>query len=89
MRSDVNVIVVGKVVSGRVSLAGNVLFNLDKQYPHEIFSIFIKKEELVNFDYDSVSFLKRKRIAVTGKVDDLGDKTVMYIGKGKDVEVLK
>jgi len=46
MGSNKNVILVGKVVSGRVSRAGNVLLNLDKQYPHEIFSVFIKKEDL-------------------------------------------
>ena len=44
--SNRNVIVVGKVVSGRVSRAGNVLLNLDKQYPNEIFAVFIKKKAL-------------------------------------------
>jgi len=29
---------------------------LDKQYPNEIFSVFIKKENLVNFGYDPVFF---------------------------------
>ncbi len=77
------------MVSGRVSPARNVLLNLDKQYPNEIFSVFIKKEDLVNFGNDPVSFLKRKRIAVTCKVGDLGGKPVMYIGKGKDLEVVK
>ena len=89
MRSNRNVIVVGKVVSGPVSRTGNVLLNLDKQYPNEIFSVFIKKEALVNFGFDSVSFLKGKHMDVTGKVSDLGDKTVMYIGNGKDVEVMR
>jgi len=65
MGSNRNVILVGKVVSGRVSLSGNVLLNLDKQYSHEIFSVFIKKEDLLNFGNDPVSFLKGKRIAVT------------------------
>lgn len=86
--SSRNVIVVGKVVSGRVSRAGNVLLNLDKQYPNEIFTVFIKKEDLVNFGYDPVAFLKGKRVAVTGRVSDLGGKPTMYIGNGKDVEVM-
>jgi endonuclease G len=85
MGSSRNVTVVGKVVSGRVSRAGNVLLNLDKQYPNEIFTVFIKKEDLVNFGYDPVAFLKGKRIAVSGKVSDLGGKPIMYIGNGKDV----
>jgi endonuclease G len=88
MGSSRNVILVGKVVSGRVSRAGNVLLNLDKQYPNETFSVFIKKEDLVNFGYDPVAFLKGKRIAVTGRVSDFGGKPTMYIGNGKEVEVL-
>ncbi len=39
-----------------VSRAGNVLLNLDKQYPNEIFTVFVKKEDLVNFGYDPVAF---------------------------------
>ncbi len=85
--SSRKVTVVGKVVSGRVSRAGNVLLNLDKQYPNEIFTIFIKKENLVNFGYDPVAFLRGKRTAVTGKVSDLGGKPIMYIENGKDLEV--
>ena len=42
--------------NNRVSRAGNVLLNLDKQYPNEIFTVFIKKEDLVNFGYDPVAF---------------------------------
>ena len=77
MGSNRNVIVVGKVMSGRVFCAGNVLLDLDKQYPTEIFSVFKKKEDLVNFGFDAVYFLKGKRITVTG-IGDLGGRPVMY-----------
>jgi len=70
MGSSRNIIVVGKVVSGRTSRARNVLLNLDKQFPNEIFAVFIKKEALVNFGYEPVSFLKGKRIAVTVYSDE-------------------
>jgi endonuclease G len=85
--SSKNSTVVGKVVSGRTSRAGNVLLNLDKQYPNELFTVFIKKEDLINFDYDPLEFLDGKRIAVTGRIADLGGKPTMYIGNGKAVEV--
>ena len=52
------------------------------------FQYLSKNEHMVNFGYDLVSFLKGKRIAVTVKVGDLGGKPVMYIGNGKDVEVI-
>ena len=80
--------VVGKVVGGRVSRAGNVLLNLDKQYPNDLFSVFIKKEDLPNFGYDVLPALKGKRIAVSGKVAELGGKPIMYISKEKAIEIL-
>jgi DNA/RNA endonuclease YhcR with UshA esterase domain len=46
-------------------------------------------EVIVNVGYDQVAFLKGKRIAVTGRVSDMGGKPTMYIGNGKDVEVIK
>jgi len=89
MWSNRNIIVVGKVVSGRVGCAVNVLFDSGKQYPNKIFSVFIKIEDLVNFGYEPVSFLKGKSIAVIGKAGDLGGKPVMYIGNGKDMDVIR
>jgi hypothetical protein len=38
--------------------------------------------------YGSVAFLKGKRIVVTGRVSDLGGKPTMYIGNGKELEVI-
>jgi endonuclease G len=81
------VTVVGKVVSGRTSRAGNVLLNLDKQYPNEIFTVFIRKDDLPNFAYDIIPYLKGKRIAVTGKLSELGGKPVAFIDSGKEIEL--
>jgi endonuclease G len=89
MGSSRTVTVVGKVVSGRTSLAGNVLLNLDKQYPNEIFSVFIKKDDLPNFPYDILPMLQGNRIAVTGKVSELGGKPIMYISSGKDMLIVE
>jgi endonuclease G len=80
--------VVGTVVGGRTSRAGNIIINLDKQYPNEIFSVFIKKEDIINFPYDILPMLQGKKIAVTGKVTDLGGKPIMYISAGKEMETL-
>jgi hypothetical protein len=49
---------------------------------------YTEKADLVNFGSDPVTFLKGKRIAVTGMVSDLGGKPTMYIGNGKDVDVI-
>lgn len=88
MGSRYEVDVTGKVVSGRTSRAGNVLLNLDKQYPNEVFTIFIKKEDLPNFNYDPAKALKGLRVVVRGKVADLGGKPVMYLNREKNLLVL-
>ncbi|RZM14500.1 MAG: DNA/RNA non-specific endonuclease, partial [Pedobacter sp.] len=41
--------VCGTVVGTRISKAGNILINLDKQFPNQVFTVFIKKEDIVNF----------------------------------------
>ena len=71
--------VVGQVVSARKSSNGNVLINLDKQFPNQIFTIFIKKKDIVNFSYDPVEFYKGKIVVTTGKVSKLGSTPAMFV----------
>jgi len=78
--SNRNVTMLGKVVSGLVSCEGNALPNLNKPYPNVIFTVFIKKEDLPNFGDDPVAYINSRRIAISGKVSDLGGKDVVYIG---------
>ncbi|HMP92925.1 MAG TPA: DNA/RNA non-specific endonuclease [Phnomibacter sp.] len=87
MNSNTVAKVVGTVVSGRKSRAGNIILNLDKQYPNEIFSIFIKKDDIPNFPYDVLATLKGKRIAVSSKVADLGGKPTAYVEAARGIEV--
>lgn len=71
--------VCGTVVGARLSRAGNVLINLDKQFPNQVFTVFIKKEDIVNFNYDLTEVLKNKVICVKGKVINQGGTPTMYI----------
>ena len=73
--------VCGKVVGARASRKGNILLNLDQQYPNELFTIFINKEQLVNFSYDPLTNWKDKYIVVRGKVNNLGNVPVIYVEK--------
>ena len=73
--------VCGKVVSARASRKGNILLNLDQQYPNELFTIFINKDQLVNFSYDPITAWKDKYIIVKGKVNSLGGVPVVYVEK--------
>ncbi len=81
--------VVGKVVGARVSKAGNLIINLDKQFPNQIMSVFIKKEDLANFSYNGEKFLKDKVIAFKGKVISLGGTPTMYIDNEKQITMFE
>lgn len=71
--------VCGTVVGARLSRAGNVLINLDKQFPNQVFTVFVKKEDIINFNYDLTEVLKNKVICVKGKVMNQGGTPTMYI----------
>lgn len=80
--------VVGTVVGARLSRAGNVLINLDKQFPNQVFTVFIRKENLVNFSYDPVTFLQGKVIAVKHKVVGLDGLPAMFLENATQIRVL-
>ena len=71
--------VCGTVVGARVSKKGNILLNLDKQFPNQVFTVFIKKENIVNFNYKPEALLKGKIICAKGKVIDQSGVVTMYI----------
>lgn len=77
------VTVVGKVVSSRYSQAGHLWFNLDKQYPNQIFSVMIRKEHLIDFTGDPQAAFTNKVIAVKGEISKFGESAVMVI-KGEE-----
>ncbi|HMJ46522.1 MAG TPA: DNA/RNA non-specific endonuclease, partial [Ferruginibacter sp.] len=82
-----DIYVCGTVVGARLSRAGNVLLNLDKQFPNQVFTVFIKKEDIINFKYDIVETLKGEIICVKGRVIDLGGTPSLYIKNEKQLTV--
>ncbi|MBU6343460.1 MAG: DNA/RNA non-specific endonuclease [Bacteroidetes bacterium] len=71
--------VCGTVVSARRSKNGNILMNLDKQFPNQVFTVFIKKENIPNFSYDPEQAFKNKSVCVHGRVIDLDGVPAMFI----------
>ena len=78
--------VCGKVVSTRNTRKGNVILNLDRKYPNQIFSVFVRKEDLVNFSYDPVEAWKGQYVKVTCAVGSLGSTPTMYIESEKQIK---
>jgi len=79
MRQQEEVHVCGTVVSSRLSRNGNLLMNLDRAYPNQIFTVFVRKEHLINFPYDPLQQLQNKAICAEGQVVNLGGTPAMFI----------
>jgi endonuclease G len=82
------VTVVGQAVGGRYSRKGNILINLDKQYPNQIFTIFIRKEDIANFPYDPVKALKGKLLYVSGAVAKMGQTPCIYLKTPENLTII-
>lgn len=82
-----DVIICGTVVGTRTSRSGNVWINLDRQYPNQVFSVYIKKEHLVNFSYDPEEALKNQVVCIKGRVMDFGGTPTMRIEREKVIEI--
>lgn len=79
------VIICGKVVGTRTSRSGNVWINLDKAYPNQVFSVYIRKEHLVNFPYDPEESLKDQVLCFEGLVTNTGGSPTMRIERDEQV----
>ncbi len=82
-----NCAVCGTAVGARTSRAGNILINLDKQFPNQVFTVFIKKENIPNFSYNPEQVLKGKIICASGKVMLMDGTPTMYIDAEKAIMV--
>ena len=87
MGSNETITVVGKVVGTRYSRSGNLWFNLDKQFPNQIFSIFIRKKDLVNFDFDPKVAFENQVIKVKGVIQDFSGTPTFNLEKSSRIEI--
>ncbi len=60
----------GTVVSSHLSKNGHTFLNLDKAFPHQVFSLTIWKSNLHNFSYQPHIELKSKKICIKGKITE-------------------
>ena len=81
------VTVCGKVVSARNSRKGHAWINLDRKFPNDYCSIMIYKDQLTNFTYDPVKYLKDKEICAEGEVGNIGNKPVMKINYPTSIQL--
>lgn len=81
--------VIGTVVSTKLSSKGNVFLNLDKQFPNQIFTVTIFKDQMINFSYPPDKELQGKKIIVKGKVTNFNGVASMAVENEDDIEILE
>ena len=87
-RINKDAVVCGKVVASRYSRKGHLWLNIDKQFPNQLFSVFIRKENLVNFSYDLKNQFTNQNICVIGKVESFSDTPSITIEDEGDIKLL-
>lgn len=87
MSSGKKVTVTGTVVGARKTKNGHLFFNLDKNYPNQIFTVAIWKKNITNFSYDPLTEWDGKVITLTGKIADFDGIPTMIIEKENSIEV--
>ena len=87
MGSGRKVTITGTVVGGRKTKNGHLFFNLDKNYPNQIFTVAIWKKSIANFSYDPLTEWDGKQVSLTGKIADFDGVPTMIIEKENVVEV--
>ena len=85
MKIGQEVNVCGNIVASRYSKKGHLWLNLDRQFPNQVFSIFIRKESLVNFDYDLKKRYTNKSVCVRGKVENFSDTPSITLDDQKNI----
>jgi len=83
------VTVCGKVVASRYSRKGHLWMNLDKSYPNQLFSVFIKKDNLIHFDHEIKDYYLNKKICVTGQVESFDKKNIQPLIQPKNSKAIK
>jgi endonuclease G, mitochondrial len=79
--------VCGTVVSARYSRSSNLWLNIDKQFPNQIFSVFIRKDDLVNFSYRPDVKLINQQVCFTGKVENFDGTPTINLQKESEVSL--
>lgn len=87
MGSGDEIQVCGTVVSTRYSRSGNLWLNLDKKYPNHIFSVYVRKTDLVNFPFEGDQYWLNKKVCFEGKVQNMNGVPTIRIDKEEQAQL--
>jgi endonuclease G len=89
MGSGETINVCGQVVSTRYSRSGNLWLNLDKKFPNQIFSVYIRKADLINFSFDGEKHWINQQVCFTGKVQNMNGTPTLRIEREEEARLLE
>jgi endonuclease G len=81
--------VCGNVVSTKKHSKGHVFIDLDKKFPHQVFSVSIFESNIKNFDYEPEVYLLNQKVCFTGKIGEYKGTPNMIIENSKQIELLE
>ena len=81
--------VCGRVVSTKKHKKGHVFIDLDKKFPHQVFSVSIFESSIKNFDYEPEVYLLNKQVCFSGKIGEYKETPNMIIEHSKQIELLE
>ncbi len=87
MESGETVTVCGTVVSSKKTSKGTVFLNLDKQFPDQVFTVTIWKDDMIHFSYDPSNAFDGQKACFTGKVSNFDGVPSMNISKEKAIKL--
>ena len=89
MGSGETINVCGQVVSTRYSRSGNLWLNIDKQFPNQIFSVYIRKADLINFPFEGDKHWINQKVCFIGKVQNMNGTPTMRIEKEDEARMME
>lgn len=88
MGSGETINVCGRVVSTRYSRSGNLWLNIDKQFPNHIFSVYVRKSDLINFPFKGDTYWLNQQACFTGKVQNMNGVPTMRIEREEEAQLI-
>ena len=86
MGSSKKTTIKGTIVGSRKTKNGHLFFNVDINYPNQIFTVAVWKKNIVNFSYDPLEEWNNKVVTLTGKIANFDGIPTMVIEKENAVE---
>ncbi len=81
------VTICGHVVASRFTRKGNLMISFDKKSKNKIFQVFLRKDNLINFDTDIKEKYVNRATCVTGKIEDLYGTPTIFLRNQKNIEL--